>query len=174
MIYLQLFLAYFKIGIFAFGGGYAILSMIQNEVVNVHHWVSMQEFTDIVAISQMTPGPISINSATYIGYTVTGTIWGSFLATVALCLPSMIIMAIIIRYFFKYRSNKWVEAAFTGIRPAAVGLIAAAALLLMTRENFTDYKSVLICVMAFLLVRYAKIGPIPTIILAGVAGFLLY
>lgn len=174
MIYLQLFLTYFKIGVFGFGGGYAILSMIQDEVVNTHHWISVREFTDIVAISQMTPGPISINSATYIGYTVTGNVFGSLIATIALCLPSIIIMAIVMRYFFKHRANAWVDAAFKGIRPAAVGLIASAALILMNKENFIDYKSVLICIITFLLVWFVKIGPIPAIILAGIAGYVLY
>jgi len=174
MIYIQLFLAYLKIGLFAFGGGYAILSMIQDEVVYTHHWVTTKEFTDIVAISQMTPGPISINSATYIGYVVTGNAFGSLLATFALCLPSLIIMAVVMRLFMKHRKNRYVDAAFNGIRLAVVGLIAAAALLLMNGENFIDYKSILICLATFFLVRYARIGPIPAIILAGIVGYVLY
>ena len=93
MIYLQLFLSYLKIGFFGFGGGYAMLSLIQHEVVISHQWISNSELTDIIAISQMTPGPISINSATYIGYVVTGNIWGAILATFAVCLPSITLMS---------------------------------------------------------------------------------
>ncbi len=174
MIYWQLFVVYFKIGVLGFGGGYAILSMIQTEVVVRHHWVSAQEFTDIVAISQMTPGPIGINSATYIGYATTQSVWGAVVATFALCLPSLIIMYVITRFFLKYKNNRWVEAAFTGIRPASVGLIAAAALILMNKENFTDYFSVIIFALVFVLVRYFKIGPVPAIILSGFLGFLFY
>lgn len=98
MLYLNLFYTFFKIGLFGFGGGYAMLSMIQGEVVTRHGWLTPQEFTDIVAISQMTPGPIGINSATYIGYTATGSVWGSVLATLALVLPSFIIMLILYRF----------------------------------------------------------------------------
>jgi len=174
MIYWQLFWVYFKIGVLGFGGGYAILSMIQTEVVVHQRWVTPQEFTDIVAISQMTPGPIGINSATYIGYTATQTVWGAFVATFALCLPSLIIMYIITRYFLKYRKNRWVEAAFTGIRPASVGLIAAAALILMNRENFADYYSMLIFVLVFVLVRYLRLGPVPAILLSGLMGYFFY
>ena len=174
MMYIQLFISYLKIGLFAFGGGYAVLSMIQDEAVHTHHWVTTKEFTDIVAISQMTPEPISINSATYIGYVVTGNVFGSLLATFALCLPSLIIMAIVIRLFMKHRNNRYVDAAFKGIRPAVVGLIAAAALLLMNNENFIDYKSLLICLGTFGIVRFAKVGPIPAIILAGILGYAFY
>ena len=90
MIYWQLLGVYLKIGIFGFGGGYAMLSLIQYEVVDKYHWLTLQEFTDVVAISQMTPGPIGINSATYIGYTATGSVWGSVIATFAVCLPSFL------------------------------------------------------------------------------------
>ncbi|MDR1557374.1 MAG: chromate transporter [Tannerellaceae bacterium] len=182
MIFLELFWVYIKIGLFNFGGGYAMLSLIQDEVVDGHKWVTMQEFTDIVAISQMTPGPIGINSATYIGYTTVlnagyppeAAILGSCLATLAVCLPSFILILIISYYFARFRNNKFVEAAFLGLRPATVGLIAAAALLLMNSENFIDYKSFLIFVSAFLLIWKLKIHPILTIALAGLAGFLLY
>ena len=99
MIYWELLYVYLKIGLFGFGGGYAMLSLIQFEVVDKHHWLSSQQFTDIVAISQMTPGPIGINSATYIGYTVTGNVWGAVLATFAVCLPSFLLV-LLISYFF--------------------------------------------------------------------------
>lgn len=144
MIYWHLWCVYLKIGLFGFGGGYAMLSLIQYEVVDKHHWLSLQEFTDVVAISQMTPGPIGINSATYIGYTVTGNVWGSVIATIAVCLPSFLLVLLISFFFARFKKNKYVAAAFTGLRPMTVGLIAAAALIMMNGENFIDYKSVLI------------------------------
>lgn len=182
MIWLQLLYVYLKIGILGFGGGYAMLSLIQADVVDRYGWISLQEFTDIVAISQMTPGPIGINSATYIGYTAvhnagyseTMSILGSCLTTFAVCLPSFILVLLISYFFAKFRNNKYVEAAFLGLRPATVGLIAAAALLLMNKENFIDYKSFLIFGTAFILTWKFKIHPILMIILAGIAGVILY
>jgi chromate transporter len=174
MIYLQLFWTYLKIGLFGFGGGYAMLSLIQSEVVERHDWLSSAEFTDIVAVSQMTPGPIGINSATYIGYVVTGNIWGSIVATTAVCLPSFIIVLLIAKSYRKFRSNQYVDNAFKGLRPATIGLIAAAALLLMNKENFEDYRSVLIFVFAFILTKFVKIHPILMIVLAAISGLFLY
>ncbi len=174
MIYLQLFITYFKIGLFGFGGGYAMLSLIQHEVVDQYGWITQQEFTDIVAISQMTPGPIGINSATYIGYTVTDSVFGSLVATFAVCLPSFIIVLAIARVFTKFKDNQYVEDAFKGLRPATVGLIAAAALLLMNPENFIDYKSIIIFGASFALTMFCKVHPILMIVIAGLAGLLLY
>ncbi len=121
MIYWQLLLVYLKIGIFGFGGGYAMLSLIQYEVVDKYHWLTLQEFTDVVAISQMTPGPIGINSATYIGYTATGSVWGSVIATFAVCFPPFLLVLFISYFFAKFKNNKYVEAAFTGLRPMTSG-----------------------------------------------------
>ena len=182
MIWLELCLVYLKIGILGFGGGYAMLSLIKADVVDRYGWISLQEFTDIVAISQMTPGPIGINSATYIGYTAIHnagysmpvSILGSCLTTFSVCLPSFLLVLLISYAFAKFRHNKYVEAAFLGLRPATVGLIAAAALLLMNEENFIDYKSYLIFAVAFGLTWKFKIHPILMIVLAGVAGLLLY
>lgn len=195
MIYLQLFWVYIKIGLFGFGGGYAMLSLIQDEVVNRHGWITAQEFTDIVAVSQMTPGPIGINSATYIGYTVTGNVWGSVLATVAVSLPSFVLVLIISAFFARFRCNTYVDAAFTMVRPASVGLIAAAALLLtfrpdfisalfatgsasldqgVVRDNFTDLWSILLFLLSFLVTVKKWLHPILTILLAGLAGLLIY
>ena len=174
MIYWQLFLTYLKIGLFGFGGGYAMLSLIQHEVVDKHGWLTSQEFTDIVAISQMTPGPIGINSATYIGYTVTNGVLGSIVATFAVCLPSFVIVLAIAHGYKKFRSNRYVDYAFKGLRPATVGLIAAAALLLMNNENFIDYKSLIIFVVAFVLTKFLRIHPILMIVLAAIAGLFLY
>jgi chromate transporter len=182
MIFWELFRVFIKIGLFNFGGGYAMLSLIQHEVVDRQGWLTMQEFTDIVAISQMTPGPIGINSATYVGYSAALNagyppaiaLLGSCLATVAVCLPSFVLVLFISYHFVRFRNNKYVATAFLGLRPATVGLIAAAALLLMNGENFIDYKSFLIFACAFLLTWRYKLHPILTILLAGLAGCLLY
>lgn len=174
MIYWQLIYVYLKIGIFGFGGGYAMLSLIQYEVVDHHQWLTLKQFTDIVAISQMTPGPIGINSATYIGYTVTGNVWGSIIATIAVCLPSFLLVLLISYFFAKFRSNKYVLAAMSGLVPMSVSLMGAAALLLMNEENFLDYKSILIFIAAFLLTWKYNVHPILMILLAGAAGLILY
>ena len=182
MIYLQLFYTFFKIGLFGFGGGYAMLSMIQGEVVNRYNWVSSQEFTDIVAISQMTPGPIGINAATYVGFTSTGSIWGSVIATFAVVLPSFILMLTISKFFLKYQKHPAVESVFSGLRPAVVGLLASAALVLMNTENFgsptkdiyTFVISVIIFLIAFIGTKKYKANPILMIIACGIAGLILY
>ena len=174
MIYWQLICVYLKIGVFGFGGGYAMLSLIQFEIVERYHWLTLQQFTDVVAISQMTPGPIGINSATYIGYTVTGNIWGAVIATVAVCLPSCLMVLFISYFFVKFKNNKYVNAAMSGLLPMSVALIGAAALLLMNKDNFIDYKSILIFVAAFFLTWKYKVHPILMILLAGVMGFILY
>ena len=182
IVYLNLFWAYLKIGLFGFGGGYAMLSLIQHEAVEVVHygesqpWLTPTEFTDIVAISQMTPGPIGINSATYVGYVAAGnSIWGSIIATFAVCLPSFILVLLVSRFILKHKDNITIKSIFSGLRPVVVGLIASAALLLMNKENFPDYTiSIGIAVISFILVHYAKIHTILVIVLAGISGYALY
>ena len=182
MIYLQLFYTFFKIGLFGFGGGYAMLSMIQGEVVTRYDWVSTQEFTDIVAISQSTPGPIGINAATYVGFTATGSIWGSVIATFAVVLPSFILMLTISKFFLKYQKHPVVESIFNGLRPAVVGLLASAALVLMNAENFgsptedtyTFVISIIIFLVAFIGTKKYHANPILMIIACGIAGLILY
>lgn len=190
MIFLQLFYTFFKIGLFGFGGGYAMLSMIQGEVVTRYGWLTPQEFTDIVAISQMTPGPIGINSATYVGYNTIvdagyGMGWGivgSMIATFAVVFPSFILMLTISRFFLKYQKHPAVEAVFSGLRPAVVGLLASAALVLMNVENFgspTDdsYSFIISCIIflvAFIGTKKYKLSPIGMIIACGAAGIVLY
>ncbi len=174
MIYLQLILVYLKIGLVGFGGGYAMLSLIQEEVVTHYGWLTMQEFTDIVAVSQMTPGPIGINSATYIGYTVTGSVWGSIAATVSVMIPSFVLVLLISVSFARIQNNRHFNALFVGIRPAAVGLIGAAFLLLLNKENFVDLTSVILFLLAFVAVVMRWIHPIIVIILGGIAGYFIY
>ena len=175
MIYLQLFLSYLKIGFFGFGGGYAMLALIQNEVVVRHAWMTNTEFTDIVAVSQMTPGPIAINSATYVGYTVGAQagdnpffgILGSAIATFAVCLPSLTVMLVLTRFFLRLKGNA-----------VLIGMIASAALLLMfpashEGESFIDGWSWAIfglCVVA----SARKVNPILLILLSAAAGIVIY
>lgn len=172
MILLDIFISFFKIGLFSFGGGYAMLPLIQQEVVNSHQWVSSTEFIDIVAISQITPGPIAINSATYIGYKAGGFL-GSTVATLGVIAPSIIIMVIISKFFIKFKNSEYVKYAFLGLRPATIGLVAAAAVL-VAYGSFIDYKSAIIFAAAFLLSYKYKLDPILLTIISGIAGYILY
>lgn len=189
MIFLYLFITFFQIGLFGFGGGYGMLSLIQGEVVHHWHWMTTREFTDIVAISQMTPGPIGINSATYCGYTAVHNagmsegmaILGSCVATFALVLPSFILMILIAKLFIKYMHTPTVQSVFAGLRPAVVGLLAAATLLLCTKENFSTpaenpwqfWISVFLFLATFIGTKVFKVNPIKMILMAGFAGLLL-
>ncbi len=182
MIYFELFTTFFVIGMFTIGGGYAMLSLIQNQVVNVHGWIDEASFTDIVAISQMTPGPIGINSATYLGYDVlanTGAsefmcILGSFTATFAVVLPSFIIVLAICKAYEKLKDHYMFKGIMTGLRPATLGLIGTAALGLATPENFIDWKSFVICIAAFAGLYFKKIGPFSAIGIGALAGLIIY
>ena len=179
MIFLSLFYTFFVIGLFGFGGGYGMLSLIQHETVETHHWLSTAEFTDIVAISQMTPGPIGINSATYIGYVVSGSVLGSLVTTLTVVLPPFILTLIASHYIERHRQSPFIKGAFMGLRPVVVGLIAAAALLLMNSENFGYLDSeriitISICVASFCIVYFTRVHPILVIILAGITGLLVF
>ena len=180
-LYISMFIAFFKIGLFGFGGGYAMLPLIQHEVVVSNEWITVNEFTDIVAISQTTPGPISFNSATYIGYkavhsnghSVLASILGSAVCTLAVSFPSFGIMTFVCAFFFKFKENRYVLAALSGIKPAVIGLIAAAGIMLINGLNFIDYKSWLIFSIVFL-ASIKKIDPLLLIALSAVAGYFLY
>jgi len=173
MIYLQLFLTFLKIGFFGFGGGYAMLSLIQSEVEVRNSWITGSQMADIVAISQMTPGPIAINSATYVGYTVTGDIWGSMLATAAVCIPPLTIMIAAVIFYNKLQSNKFVEGAMKWMRPVLAGMIGAAALVFANRETFGDWSSIAIFAAAFA-AAWFKIDAILLIVIAAATGIILY
>lgn len=189
-IYLKLFWTFFKIGLFGFGGGYGMLSLIQNEVVEKQHWISNSEFTDIVAVSQMTPGPIGINSATYVGFkaienagmTRTEAVCGSLLASFSVMLPSFILMLLISAFFMHYKDHKSVQTVLRWLRPVVVGMLAAAVLLLLNEENLGTfsaaslqlYVSICLFVLAFIATYFWKIGPIKVILMAGLFGGLFY
>ena len=198
MIYLQLFLSFLKIGLFGFGGGLAIFSLIQHEI-ETHGWMTQEEFVDILAVSQVTPGPIGINCATYVGYTAMGNIWGSLLATVAIVIPSLIIMLSLCKVYFvistRFQRNIYFTRSMHMLRLAVLGMIGAAALLLIKpihqpSVSFIDWRSwaIFLVVCIFTIVpQFVKINaplvktilstlshPITLIILAGVAGYMIY
>lgn len=182
MIYLELFYTFFVIGMFTIGGGYAMLSLIQNKVVTVHEWIDEVTFTDIVAISQMTPGPIGINSATYIGYEVLANsgasefmcILGSFTATFAVVLPSFIIVLAICKAYDRFKDHYLFTGVMSGLKPATIGLIGTAALGLATPDNFIDWKSFVLCLLTFAGLYFKKINPFSAIGLGALAGLILY
>ena len=163
-------MVFFKIGLFSFGGGYAILPLIQKEVVVIHKWITVSQFTDIVAVSQVTPGPIAINSSTYVGYLVTGNVIGATVATVGLIMPSVIIMTVFSIFFLKFQDNKYISNAFAGLRVVVVGLILSATLLLMDKDNFIDFKSIIIFGVTLLLFLKWKVNAIWLTVGAAIVG----
>lgn len=193
---LQLAWTFFLIGAFTFGGGYAMLSLIQNQVVVEHSWISESAFTDIVAVSQMTPGPIGINSATYVGYEVlqgaTGShllgICGSLTATLSIMLPSFILMLLIVRFYEKFKSSTLYAGTMAFVKPAVVGLIGAAAVILILKttwtgftpnvqivaDNFPDWKSWVLLGGALAAGYWGKLNPIYLILAGAVLGIILY
>lgn len=189
MIFLRLIWSYLKIGLFGFGGGYAMLALIENEIVG-SGWITEQMFTDIVAVSQMTPGPIGINSATYIGYVapmhssplLASPLWGiigSLVCTLAVVIPSYLLVIKAAHLISLHKESAVVKGIFTGLRPVVVGLIASAALLLMNSANFgtSPYQltaSSVICVAAFVAVYFIKVHPILVICAAGVIGLIIF
>ena len=182
MIYVELFLTFVLIGMFTIGGGYAMLSLIQNQVVTIHGWIDDTTFTDIVAISQMTPGPIGINSATYVGYEVLSksgaselmSVLGSFTATFAVVLPSFIIVLLLAKVYNRWKDHPIFRGVMAGLRPAVLGLIGTAALSLATPENFIDWKSFVICISAFIALYLKKLGPFSVLGIGALAGLLIY
>ena len=190
VLYLKLFWTFFKIGLFGFGGGYGMLSLIQNEVVENHQWITNSEFTDIVAVSQMTPGPIGINSATYVGFKAienagmsrTEAVCGSLLASFSVMLPSFILMLLISAFFMHYKDHKSVQTVLKWLRPVVVGMLTAAVLLLLNEENLGVfsannlqlYVSIGLFLLAFIATYVWKVGPIKVILLAGLFGGLFY
>ena len=173
MTYLNLFFVFFKVGLFSFGGGYAILPLMQHEVVDVNKWISFKEFMDIVAVSQITPGPISINLATHVGYRIGGVV-GSTIATTSVVLLSIIIVSLIVIFLKRFSKLPVVQRIFKSLRVTIVGLILAAGIALFVKENFIDYKSYIIFASVLIGGLIFKIGSITLIILSGVAGAILY
>ncbi|MCQ2297040.1 MAG: chromate transporter [Bacteroidales bacterium] len=189
MIFLQLFLTFLKIGIFTFGGGYAMIALIQDEVVSQHHWLTSQEFTDLVAISQTTPGPIGINTATYSGYTAIVNagydhLWGilgAIMASFAVILLPTLLMFVVTKLLQRYINTPAVSYLLQLLRLVVVGLIASAALGLLSTENFGNpgsnfqfLLSIIIFIAAFIASYRFKVSPILLICLSGIIGLVAY
>ncbi len=168
MTYLAMLWTFFKIGIFGFGGGYAILAMIQQEVVVHNAWLTQSEFMDVVAISQMTPGPIAINAATFVGYKQAG-ILGSLLCTFGVVLPSLIIMLIITLTYIKLRQQPWFKNIFQKLRWVTLGLIGAA-LYIVAKDAFPDWFSLILFLACLVIYTRFKMNPIVLMLIAAVAG----
>lgn len=184
MIYLQLFFSFFQIGLFSFGGGYAALPLIQDQVVTINHWLSMQEFADVVTISQMTPGPIAINAATFVGIQMGGTL-GAVIATAGCVTPSAAISLLLAFFYYKYKKLSLVKGIMSGLRPAVVGLITSAGISLTIlaiyngSDKNTDYYnpdliSVVLFTVGLFILRKWKINPIIIMAGAGIIGGILY
>lgn len=187
MIYLQIFVSFFQIGLLSFGGGYAALPLIENQVIDVHKWLSLAEFADLITISQMTPGPIALNAATFVGTRVGG-LFGAIVATIGCVTPSCMIVLILAYLYYKYKNLSTIQGMLNGLRPAVVSLIASAGISILalaifkTEETtllnmkFSDINIVsliLIAIGVFVLKKY-KSNPIHVIIASGVIGFIIY
>lgn len=176
MIYLQLFLSFLQIGLFSFGGGYAAMPLIQEQIVDTHGWLSMSEFTDLITISQMTPGPIAINSATFVGIKIAG-LAGAAVATAGCIFPSCVIVTLLAKIYLKYRNVKTFQSVLDSLRPAVVAMIAAAGVSILTSAFWqnadkiilaeTDWSMVLIFLICLILLIKAKWNPILVMLLAG-------
>ena len=177
MIWLQLFFSFLQIGLFSFGGGYAAVPLIQEQIVNIHGWLDMDQFTDLITISQMTPGPIAINSATFVGIRIGG-IPGALVATLGCILPSCIIVTLLAKLYLKYQKLGVLQRVLDSLRPAVVALIASAGIsILITafwgsesviRPVNTNWILVVIFVVCVLLLKKLKWNPILVMVLAGV------
>ncbi len=177
MIYLQLFLSFFQIGLFSFGGGYAAMPLIQGQVVTAHNWLSMSEFTDLITISQMTPGPIAINSATFVGIKIAG-IPGALVATVGCILPSCIIVTLIAGFYLKYRKVAMLQGILNSLRPAVVAMIASAGISILVTAFWgnsavisltgTNWIMVAVFILCVVLLQKFRMNPIWVMVLAGV------
>ncbi len=169
---IKLFFAFFKIGAFSFGGGYAMIPLIQKEIVEKYGFMTMRQFGDIIAIAEMTPGPISVNCATFVGYNVGG-IFGAFFATLGVVAPSLLVVLILASIFLNYHENKWVLRVFIGIRPVVVALIFSAAIGL-SKIAVIDWKSAAITLVVFQILRFRRIHPALVVLMAGGLGVILY
>ncbi|MCT4620468.1 MAG: chromate transporter [Marinisporobacter sp.] len=171
-IILEIFMTFVKIGAFSFGGGLAMLPFIEKEIVNKYHWITSNEFIDMIAIAQMTPGPIAINSSTFAGYKVAG-VFGGLAGSIGIVIVSFILITILAKYFMKIKDHKATQAVFKGIRPAVLGLILSAAVSI-GKTALIDVKSVLIAMIVLFSLKKLKLHPILAISLAGLMGVVLY
>lgn len=184
MIYIKLFLSFFQIGLFSFGGGYAALPLIEQQTIDVNGWITNQQFIDILTLSEMTPGPIAINAATFTGNQIAG-IFGGVVATVGVTMPSVIIVLLLAYFYFKYQNIKMVQGIIKGLRPAVVALIASAGLTIFLTAMFghsafpfqlnqLKIVSVVLFIVSIFLMRKYKLSPIQIMVLSGVSGIIVY
>lgn len=176
MIYLQLFLSFLQIGALSFGGGYASMPLIEAQIVTGHGWLTMTEFSDLVTIAEMTPGPIAVNAATFVGTKVAGVL-GALVATAGCILPACVLVTLIARLYLKYRNLTVLQSVLGSLRPAVVAMIASAGLTILMNAFWggrtvalanTNYVMVAIFVLSFVLLRKTKLSPIAVMVLAGV------
>ncbi len=181
MIYLELFLSFLQVGLFSIGGGYAAIPLIQTQIVEKYGWLSMNEFADLVTIAEMTPGPIAINSATFVGIRIAG-IGGAVAATLGCILPSCVIVSLLSMIYRKYKGLKMLDGILLALRAAVVALILAAGIDLLRTAIFAegvvnianlDWIGGILFLVAFLILRIKKWNPILVMVLCGVAGLLL-
>ncbi len=184
MTYLNLFWSFFQIGLFSIGGGYASMPLIQHQIVEHHNWLSLEEFADTVTIAEMTPGPIAVNAATFVGTRLGGPI-GAILATMGCILPSCILVTLFAVLYTRYKQARWIQGVLGGLRPAIVGLIAASGwtILLQAFRNGIPLKAgirgwdplaILLFATSFFLLRKVKINPVFLLLSTGAAGAVLY
>lgn len=187
MIYLEIFLSFFQIGLFSIGGGYAALPLIENQVIEVHNWLTIEEFADLLTISQMTPGPIAINASTFVGTKVAG-LPGAVIATIGCVTPSCIIVLILSYFYFKYKNLSSIQGVLKGLRPAVVSLIASAGLsilmltifkaegisLLNVKLSDINFISIIMVAIGVFILRKYKTDPIKVMIGTGIIGVLIY
>lgn len=182
MIYLQLFISFLQIGLFSFGGGYAALPLIQEQVVNYHQWLGLSEFSHLVTISQMTPGPIAINTATFVGLKVGGPL-GAIVATIGCVFPAAIIVSTLAYFYIKYKNVSWIQNVLTSLRPAVVAMIATAGISILKTAFWGNdvltlgslrIDMVMIFAIAFILLSKFKANPITIMLLCGVTKVILF
>lgn len=184
MIYIQLFWSFFQIGLFSIGGGYAAMPLIQNQVVDTHSWLTMSQFADVMTIAEMTPGPIAINSATFVGIQVSGLI-GAIVATIGCVCPSCIVVMTLAYIYYRFRGLNIVQGILAGLRPAVISMIASAGISLFILAVYgqrtlptdlanIDVAAVFIFIIGFVVLRKWKWNPMWIMGASGVAGILLY
>lgn len=169
---IAIFISFLKIGAFAFGGGYAMLPLIEHEIVLSHHWITYKEFIDIIGISQMTPGPIAINASTFVGYKVSGVL-GSIAGTIGVVTVSFILVSIATHYIIKFKESKVLKATLMGMRPALIGLIISA-FISLAAQSYHDAKSVIVGIVVMGVLLSKKIHPILVILMSGAIGILIF
>ena len=173
MAMLKLFWTFFKIGLFTVGGGYSMIPFVEKEAVVINHWISKSEFLEIVSLDTVTPGPIAVNLATFVGYKVNGVL-GSIIATIGVVLPSLILVTIIASLFYSFRRNRAIQAVLNGLKPAVIALLLVSTISLIKGKAIFDIWSIIIALAVFIGIMIFNLHPMWMILIAGMAGFLIY